>query len=340
MKKILNVYQTYDDPPYGGIEQSIRQYSYAFYKYYNIKSEILFTSTKKKFKENNYLSLRPTKYYLKLSSCSIPSLSFYLYFFKLKKNFDKIIFHYPFPMQDFCSFFLKKYEYSVYYHSDIVRQKILNIIYTPLKIFFLSRAKNIFVSSEEYFKTSPTLQRFKEKVVIVPFIFSLDFVNKREYTLPFKKNNFYLYIGRKRHYKNFDNLIKAFKKMKDKNLIFVGDLNKNEQKTLSSNIYHYNYITDDLKYFLISNSIAILLPSSNRAEAFGYILLEAIALGKPIISTNLNNGILKLFDYNEKLSFINFSKEEIIKKIMNFDNHLVHTMEKVLNIFYSCRNSL
>lgn len=223
----------------------------------------------------------------------------------------------------------------MYYHSDIVRQKILNIIYTPLKIFFLSRAKNIFVSSEEYFKTSPTLQRFKEKVVIVPFIFSLDFVNKREYTLPFKKNNFYLYIGRKRHYKNFDNLIKAFKKMKDKNLIFVGDLNKNEQKTLSSNIYHYNYITDDLKYFLISNSIAILLPSSNRAEAFGYILLEAIALGKPIISTNLNNGILKLFDYNEKLSFINFSKEEIIKKIMNFDNHLVHTMEKVLNIFYT-----
>ena len=57
----------------------------------------------------------------------------------------------------------------VTYHSDIVRQKFLLHLYRPLMQRFLGSVDRIVASSPNYLATSPVLQRYREKVTVIPY---------------------------------------------------------------------------------------------------------------------------------------------------------------------------
>ena len=111
--------------------------------------------------------------YFEKSLFSIGSTPFSWSFFKrvinISKKVDIIHIHFPYPFVDLCFWLIRPRKPTVItYHSDIVKQKFLKILYHPLMIWMFKRSECIVATSPNYFKTSKYLERFKDKVKIIP----------------------------------------------------------------------------------------------------------------------------------------------------------------------------
>jgi len=105
---------------------------------------------------------------------------------------------------------------------------------------------------------------------------------------------YYLYVGSRTEYKNFDTLLQAFAKAfpspTDALLCVVGArFSERESQTitrlgLTNRIEHYGYASDAQLAKLYRCSIAFVYPS--LYEGFGLPLVEAMACGAPVIAAN------------------------------------------------------
>lgn len=105
-----------------------------------------------------------------------------------------------------------------------------------------------------------------------------------------------VFIGRLVFYKNVNFLIDAFthvlKKIPNAKLIIIGDgpLRKEldefvKENHLEKNIIFIGFNDGDLKYELLAKSTALVQPS--LAEGSSMVAIEAFALGKPVLMSNL-----------------------------------------------------
>ncbi len=113
-------------------------------------------------------------------------------------------------------------------------------------------------------------------------------------------------LGRHVSYKGFDVLLKAIAKLKQqisqdlpKFQLWLGGegILTNDLKRLADDLQINDFVKfvgqiadEDLPNFYRSCDI-FCLPSITKAEAFGIVQIEAMACGKPVISTRLNNGV-------------------------------------------------
>lgn len=102
-----------------------------------------------------------------------------------------------------------------------------------------------------------------------------------------KDKNFYLSFGRLVKYKRIDEIIKAFLKMPDKQLIIAGggDERENLEKLAENapNIKFWGVPTDDEKWALMKKTRALIHVAY---EDFGIIPVEAMSTGNPVIGLN------------------------------------------------------
>ena len=78
-------------------------------------------------------------------------------------------------------------------------------------------------------------------------------------------------------------------------------------------------VNDEEKYNYIQQCEALLLPSSNRAEAFGYVLLEGLFFKKPMISTKIKSGTSMINTHLKTGYVINeYPTDKEIIKAVNF----------------------
>jgi rhamnosyl/mannosyltransferase len=219
---------------------------------------------------------------------------------------DVYHFHFPFPPGEF-SFLHSRITKPlvVTYHSDIVRQKFLLKLYEPFLIRFLKRANIIIATSPAYIKSSPYLSKFEEKCTVVPVgIDTQEFLPEKrpvELIEEIRKkvgSPFVLFVGRLIYYKGVQYLIEAFKMIRsDVRLVIIGkgklenDLRKLVDDLLLSDriIFLEPQPYEVLKAYYWACELFVL-PSVERSEAFGLVLLEAQACGKPAISTELGTG--------------------------------------------------
>ncbi|MFH1615697.1 MAG: glycosyltransferase, partial [Planctomycetota bacterium] len=115
-----------------------------------------------------------------------------------------------------------------------------------------------------------------------------------------------IFIGKMRYYKGLQYLIQAMKRVKGTLLIVgEGEPLESRMRALSKNlslddrVEFLGAINDEMRDTLLHASDLLVLPSIYRSEAFGLVLLEAMACGKPVISTELGTGT----------SFVNVHKE-------------------------------
>lgn len=214
---------------------------------------------------------------------------------KQAKENHIICVHYPFPLADLAlAATIKVPPIIVYWHSNIVVQKKLKWLTYPLIYFTLYRATNIIATSERMVENSKLLNRFREKVKIIPYGIPAIKPSLRVNT-PHKK--YFVLVGRHVSYKGIDIAIRAIKKI-DTHLVIAGDGPLFEQhrllaKTLkvSDKITFEKNASDDQIASFINESIALIVPSVMHSEAFALVQLEAMRLKKPVINTALPSSV-------------------------------------------------
>jgi glycosyltransferase involved in cell wall biosynthesis len=124
------------------------------------------------------------------------------------------------------------------------------------------------------------------------------FLKKPDEATPANDNPYFLYIGRHDPYKNLHRLIDAFATLPnggDYELLLAGSSDKRYTPKLQSQANHLglnhqvkflNYVPYNQLPILLNNAIALIFPS--LWEGFGLPILEAMACGTPVITSNLS----------------------------------------------------
>ncbi len=208
---------------------------------------------------------------------------------------DVVLSHSPFPLADIAILFnffrIKKL--VVYWHSDVVSQKLLRVLLSPVTNMILRRADAIAVSNPVLIESSSFLSRYRDKCAVVPIGFEPD----PEAVKSIKDKGYFLFVGRHVPYKGIGVLIEAVKRSGVK-LVLVGDgplFAKNSEKIkqsgLSGQISLIRDASDQQVQMMMAECRALVLPSVLQSEAFGMVQAEVMSFGKPVINTNLNSGV-------------------------------------------------
>jgi glycosyltransferase involved in cell wall biosynthesis len=224
---------------------------------------------------------------------------------QMAREADILHFHLPYPLAD-VSYLLSrpKGKVVVWWHSDIVRPKFLTKLYRPLQAQFLKKADAIIVAAPQLIDSSPTLRQFRDKCQVIPI--GIDAgrfaLNDHLWAQGQKIRSRYgrrivLFVGRLAYYKGVDYLVRAMKDV-DGTLLLVGEGPLEvELKGLAASmgvqdrcVFLGKASDEELPLYYQACDVFVL-PSVAPTEAYGIVQLEAMACGKPVVSTNLPTGV-------------------------------------------------
>lgn len=213
---------------------------------------------------------------------------------------DVVHLHHPNPLGDLAALTDRPRPLVVSQHSDVVRQRALRPFYGPLVRRAFARARFVTVASEQALRHSGELRGFEGKVRVIPYgVESGRFVATpavQERALALREawggGAVVLGVGRLVGYKGFDVLLRAARGL-DATVVLVGT--GSEMPRLSALAGPRTVLTGpvaeaELPAFYRAADI-FCLPSVTTAEAFGVVLLEAMANGLPLVTTALPTGV-------------------------------------------------
>ena len=222
-------------------------------------------------------------------------------FFRIRKQYDIVHVHVPNPIASIVALLApKKVKTVVHWHSDIIKQKTLLRFFRPFQTAYLKRADAIIATSQNYVEASDDLRPYLSKVHVVPIgldenemIWRAEDVNRIRETYRGKK--IVLCIGRLTLYKGHKYLIEAAKQLPDDVVVLIGGVGEMENELKSyadkcgvcDKVKFIGRIPSELIYSYYKAADIFCLPSITRAEAFGVVLLEALAMGTPIVTCNI-----------------------------------------------------
>lgn len=299
--KVLHFYKTYYPLSYGGVEQVIYQLASGS-DGYGVESTVLTLSPNKvsRVTQVNGHSVHRCHSNFQIASTDF-SLSAFFRFNELAKTADIIHYHFPWPFMDLVHLASKVKKPSVVtYHSDIVKQKNLLKLYRPIKNKFLESVDTIVATSPNYRATSVPLQRFQDKVEVIPIgidrgLYPQQNDSRRQYWINILGNKFFLFIGVLRYYKGLHILLDALV-LSDLPTVIIGagpveyELKVKAESLGLKNITFLGQVSEEDKVAILGLSYAVLFPSHLRSEAFGISLLEGAMFSRPMISSEIGTG--------------------------------------------------
>jgi glycosyltransferase involved in cell wall biosynthesis len=210
--------------------------------------------------------------------------------------------HFPYPLGEVAQLLLGRNAHTVMtYHSDVVRQKRLLRLYKPLLWRVLHKTERIIATSPKYIRSSPFLSRLGDKCVVIPLgvdVSRFAQAPPQEVAAIRQRHGapLLLFVGRLRYYKGLDFLIEAMPQIAAHLLIIGSGPKLGEWSALAAGlgvaerVHFVGEVPDEhLPAYYHAASIFVL-PATMRSEAFGTVLLEAMAAGTPVISTELGTG--------------------------------------------------
>lgn len=186
---------------------------------------------------------------------------------------------------------------AIWYHSDVVRPALqYALFYAPIARPAYSRAHRFIVSSPPLAEHAAALTRFRDRVTVIPFgIDPIRWPAACPETSTSGTEPFVLFVGRHVPYKGVDILMRALQGTGIRAVIAGDGPERTTWESLARGLGVDARFTGDVSdaelHALFASCAAFVLPSTTRAEAFGYVQLEAMASGKPVISTDVPSGV-------------------------------------------------
>lgn len=217
---------------------------------------------------------------------------------------DLIVFHEPNPWA-LLSWQLARPRAPLFlwYHSDVVRPALqYALFYAPLARPVYRTAKRIIVSSPALGDQADALRDYRDRIRIVPFAIEPARWEPADDSQPVEPGSgaarpFVLFVGRHVPYKGVDVLLRALQGT-DMQCVIAGDGPRRPvwqqlaaTLDLDGRVIFTGDVTAERLKRLMTAATALVLPSTTRAEAFGYVQLEAMAAGKPVIATDVPSGV-------------------------------------------------
>ena len=225
---------------------------------------------------------------------------------------DVVVFHYPNPFE---AHFLLSYIHAhrgwenshklvLYWHLDIVKQKLLGKLFHPQTLELLRLASRVVATSPNYIEGSPYLSRFRDKCRVIPNCISetrmelSDAIRARALELrgQYGKDKILCFgIGRHIPYKGFRYLVEASRYLDDRFVVLIGGKGEltdtlKAQAAGDGKIHFLGRLSDeDLLACYLACDI-FCFPSITKNEAFGIALAEGMSFGKPAVTFTIHGS--------------------------------------------------
>ena len=213
---------------------------------------------------------------------------------------DVVHLHHPNPLGDLAALTDRRRPLVITQHSDVVRQRALRSLYLPVIRSALAACRFVAIGSAQLLATSHELRGFEQKTRVIPFgIDPARFnptpaVTARAAALrsSWGGEPVVLAVGRLVGYKGFDVLIRAMETLEAR-LVLVGTGPEGAllRAVASWRVEFAGRVSDEDLVAYYHAADVFCLPSVTIAEAFGVVLLEAMACAKPLVTTALPTGV-------------------------------------------------
>ncbi|MFH1390647.1 MAG: glycosyltransferase [Candidatus Margulisiibacteriota bacterium] len=234
---------------------------------------------------------------------SVPLCPTFPYWLK-SRTADILHFQMPFPLAEFSELLgPKKGKIVVSWHSDIVKQVFQRKLYEPFLRSFLGRVDKILVATPHHISSSLFLPDYKRKCEIVPYGIDLQRLtavkpdDPKVQILRGEAEFVVLFVGRLVYYKGVEYLIRAMTEVNGR-LLIIGDGPLKEELAaliatlgLQEKVRILPNVGDEALPYYYRACDLFVLPSVANSEAFGIVQVEAMACGKPVITTDLPTGV-------------------------------------------------
>ncbi|MDD1762804.1 MAG: glycosyltransferase family 4 protein [Methanothrix sp.] len=206
--------------------------------------------------------------------------------------------HIPSPL--FAFMLRHESPHVVTYHNDVVIPEMVNGHAMPRPFAaalekinekmvrpVLDEAELVVATTKSYAETSPILQDYLDKLRIVP-----NAVNVSLYPENREKKNYVLFAGRMVSYKGVESLLYAMREVQKRtnlDLVLVGDgVDRSRLELMAAQLHLRAKFTGRLERSMFIDTISraemLVLPTQSRLEAFGIVLLEAMACETPVLA--------------------------------------------------------
>lgn len=202
----------------------------------------------------------------------------------------------PYPLGEVANWLLGRGKATVIsYQSDVVRQQTILRFYGPILRRVLQAADQIITNNPRYLETSTWLQPVYEKCRVIPI--GIDITRFAPISHPRQDIFHLLFVGRLRYYKGLDTLLYALPDIPQAQLTIVGVGPMHvtwqaltQELGLTNRVVFVGEVGDTHLPDYYRQADLFVLPSNARSEAYGIVLLEAMASGLPCITTELGTG--------------------------------------------------
>jgi len=190
----------------------------------------------------------------------------------------------------------------IHWHADVeVSQRSLRLAYPFYALFehaMLDRAEAIIVTSRRYLEASRALAEWRHKCHVVPL--GVDPARLPEVAREATAGLWtagrvrFLAVGRLTYYKGFDTLARAALGLPGAELVIVGEgEQRGELESIlaaaggAANVRLRGEVDDAALHALMASCDVVCLPSRERTEAFGIVLMEAMRYARPLLVSDL-----------------------------------------------------